>query len=147
MSGVGDSSGVHSDPVHPIEVLLGLYPANAQVTLMSGRYGTSETSNACNRWSDIVVLKHSTVDVVLQDLVSVSDARQCTCDIYNSHPTAMTDSCPHHDTANTKSVDLLHAVSLDIYGRVHPSARNRTNRDSSENKTVLHVARVHPTLH
>ena len=39
-------------------------------------------TNTCNMWSDIVMLKHTTVDVhvrndvMLQDLGSISDARQ-----------------------------------------------------------------------
>ena len=62
------------------DVLLGLNPANKQAKIMSGRRGTAETPNTHNTWSGIIMLKHSTVefhvqnDVMLQDLVSISDA-------------------------------------------------------------------------
>jgi hypothetical protein len=102
------------------------------------------------------MLKHSTVDVhmrndvMLQYLVSISDALRCTCHMHKSRPTTMMDSCPHHDTSATKSVDLLHDVwSITFYStstRARTSARDRRKRDSSENKTVLHLARVHLTL-
>ena len=61
----------------------------------------------------VVWLKHSTIDVhmqndvLLQDLVSMSDARQFTCDMPKSRPTTMMDSCRHHETVHTKTVDLL----------------------------------------
>ncbi|XP_041362133.1 metalloprotease mig-17-like [Gigantopelta aegis] len=42
--------------------------------------------------------------------VSISDVRQCTCHVHESRPTTMMDSCPHHDTATTYTVNLLHAV-------------------------------------
>ena len=56
---------------------------------MSGRCGAAEM------WSGIVMLKHSTVefhvrnDMMLQDLVSVSDTRQYTYHMYNIRPTTM----------------------------------------------------------
>ena len=43
VSGVGHSSVVHVDPVHPIDGLLGFNPANGQAKVMSGRCGTVET--------------------------------------------------------------------------------------------------------
>ena len=63
-------------------------------------------TNTYNMWSGIVMLKHPTTDVhvqndvMLQDFISISDARQCCCHMHNSRPTMM-DSCPHHDTATT----------------------------------------------
>ena len=47
---------------------------------------------------------------MLKDLVSISDARQCTYRMHKSRPTTMLDSCPHHVTAIIKTVDVLHAV-------------------------------------
>ena len=44
-SGVADSSGVRDDPVYPMDVLLGLNPANGQLKI-SGRCGAPEMS-AC----------------------------------------------------------------------------------------------------
>ena len=114
--GGGDSSGVHADPFNPIYVLLGFNPANGQAKVMSGCCGTTENFNTCNVWSGILMLKHSTIDahvrnnVMLQDLVSISDACQYTCHLHKSRPTTMVDSCTHHDTATTKTTDLLHAV-------------------------------------
>ena len=43
VSGVVDSFDAHADPVHPVDVKLGLYPANGQVKVVSGRYGAAET--------------------------------------------------------------------------------------------------------
>ena len=60
-----------------------------------------------NIWSGIVMLKHSNIDVhvqndvVLQDLVSISDAHQCICHMRKSCSTIMMGSCPHHDTVDT----------------------------------------------
>ena len=49
--GVGFLRHIYLDLVYPIDVLLGLNPANRQVKVMSGRCGTAETpSNTCNRW-------------------------------------------------------------------------------------------------
>ena len=76
----GFTSGAHAGPLHPVDVLLILHPANGQVKVISGRVGAAETPNTCNMWSGIAVLKHSTVDVhvrndvMLQDRVSISDA-------------------------------------------------------------------------
>ena len=42
MSGMVDFSGAHADPVHLIDVLLGLNPENGQAKVMSGRCGASE---------------------------------------------------------------------------------------------------------
>ena len=99
-----DSSDVHADPEHPINVLLGFNPANERVKVMFRRWALHKLLiNTCNVWSGIVMLKHSTVDVhvqkdaMLQDLVSISE----------SLPTIMMNSCPHHDTATTKTVDLF----------------------------------------
>ena len=78
VSGVVDFSGVHADPVHPIDVL-SLNPANGQAKLMVWC-----CRNTCSVWSSIIMLKYSTDkvhvrnDVMLQDLVSPSSARQCT---------------------------------------------------------------------
>ena len=41
----GRSSCAH---VHPIDILLGMNPANRQVKVMSERCGTAETPNTCN---------------------------------------------------------------------------------------------------
>ena len=61
--GVVDSNGAHTDPVHPIDVLLGLNLANGQAKVMSGHFGATETPNTCNMWSGIVMLEHSTIDI------------------------------------------------------------------------------------
>ena len=94
VSGVGHSSVVHADPVHPIDVLLGFNPANGQAKVMSGRCGTVESlANTCNMWSGTVMLIHSTVEfhvrngLMLQNLVSICDAHQCTCHMHKSRPT------------------------------------------------------------
>ena len=57
---MGDSSGVH---VNPVDILLGLNPANGQANVISGRRGAVETSNMCDMWSGIVMLEHYTADV------------------------------------------------------------------------------------
>ena len=44
-------------------------------------------------------------DVILQDLISLSNAHQCTCHVHKSCPITMMNSCPHHHTATTKMVD------------------------------------------
>ena len=77
---------------------------------MSGRCGAAETPNTCNMWSGIITVKHSTVgghvrnDVLLQNFVSISDARHyiviCTRAVLT----------PWLIPATTRSVDLLHAV-------------------------------------
>ena len=43
MSGVVDSSDVHTDAVHPIHVLQGLNLVNIQAKLVYGHFGTAET--------------------------------------------------------------------------------------------------------
>ena len=49
LGGVGrDSSGLHADPVHPIDVLLGLNPANCQAKVMSDGCEAAETPNTRN---------------------------------------------------------------------------------------------------
>ena len=110
-----DSSGVHADQVHLLDVLLGFNPANGQPKVMSRRCGDAETPNTCTMCSGNLMLKYSTVDVhvwndvMLQNLLSIFDVRQCTCHMHKCHSTIMIDSCPHDDTATTKTVDV-HAV-------------------------------------
>ena len=105
-------------------------------------------------WSGIVMLKHSTFylhvlnDVILQDLVSMSNARRYTWYMNKNRPTSTTvlppqPSYPHHDTATTTTVDLF-ALSLEhinvplyVLTRVRLWARDRRKPDSFENKTVL----------
>ena len=110
MSRVVESSGVPADPVYPIDVLLGLYPANEQIKVMSGRCGAAEIRKTCAMWFGIVIEKHPTVDVHVRNIVPISKVRQCTRTCTNRRPITMMDSCPHCDTATTKTVDLLHAV-------------------------------------
>ena len=52
---MGDSSVVHTDSVHPIDVLLGFNSAIGQAKVMSERCGAAKTPNMCNRWSGIVM--------------------------------------------------------------------------------------------
>ena len=65
MPGVVDSrSGAHADPAQPMDVLLGLNATNGRAKVMSGRCDATETSNTCNMYNGIVILKPSTVDVM-----------------------------------------------------------------------------------
>ena len=45
VSGVVDSSSAHTDPLHPIDVRMGLNVVNRHVKVVSGRFGAVETSN------------------------------------------------------------------------------------------------------
>ena len=63
---------------------------------------------ALSWWNIPLLMFVHRIDVMLQDLISISDACQCTCHMHNSHPTIRMDSCPDNDT--TKMVDLLQAV-------------------------------------
>ena len=89
----------------------------------------------------------STVDVhvwngmTLQDLVSISDARRCTCHRHRGRPATMMDSCPHHDTDTTNTVDLTHNAPSYLYRQacVHRQV-------TGELKPVLHLAHVHHHL-
>ena len=116
VSGLVDSSGINVDAVHPIDILLCVSLMHGKVKAMSGRCGTAETPTMCNMRSCTVMLKHSTVnvrvrnDAMLQDLISISDVPQCTCNMHRNLPTTVMDSCQDHDTATSKTVDLLHTV-------------------------------------
>ena len=56
-------TSTHTDAVHPIDVPLGLNPANRQAKVMSGRYGVAETPTTCNMVSGTVMLTHSIFDI------------------------------------------------------------------------------------
>ena len=104
----------HTNPVYSTDILLGLNPANMQAKVMS-RGDAAKTANMCNMWSGTVMLKHSTVDIHVQndlmllDRVSVSDACKC---IYHMHKGCPTWISAHSMTLppTTKTVDLLHTV-------------------------------------
>ena len=105
---------------------------------MSVCCGTAETPNTCIMWSGIM-LKHSILDVHVQNglMLQVSDVCHCICHIHKSHPCTMMNSCPHHDTATTKMVDLLHTVRSVTFSVMYVRACVHQPRklDSSENKT------------
>ena len=69
-----DSSGVHADSVYPLDVLLGLNPANGQARLTSGRRSAAETPITCTRWCDTVIMKRSIVHVHMRNYV-ISDGQ------------------------------------------------------------------------
>ena len=77
----GGFPGVHADPVHSMDVLFSLNPANEQAKALQ-----KLSTNTCKIWSGVVMLKHA-VDVhvrnatMLLDLVSIPD----TCHIHKSH--------------------------------------------------------------
>ena len=58
VSWVVDSSSENANPVHPIDVLLGLNPANGQAKVISCRCDDEETPNTCHVWSSIALLKN-----------------------------------------------------------------------------------------
>ena len=66
--------------------------------------------DTCKIWYGSIMLKQSIVEVrvwnhvMLQDVVSISDARHCTCHMNKSRPTTRMDSCPHHDTDTTMTL-------------------------------------------
>ena len=61
---------------------------------------------------------HMRNDVMLQNIVLISDTRQSTCYMQKSRRTTMINSCPYHDNATTQTVDLLlHNVPLNVYNR------------------------------
>ena len=136
VSGVVDFSGALTDAVHPIDVPLGFNLVNGQAKVKSGCCDATETP---------VMLKHSTVDAV-----SIFDACKSICHMHKNHPTTMMNSCPHHDTATTKLVDLLHTVwsitFLSMSIDTCPSECDTRKQDSSENKKVLHLYWYHSKI-
>ena len=114
------------------------------------------------------MLKHSTVEIIVQDLVSIPVASQCTCHMYKSRSTTMVDSMtvppPKWSTCCSER-----NVPFDVYRHVsvhqYVTGENETHlkrpppgscRDSSETsstwlvsrliRNVLHLARVETHL-
>ena len=111
-------------------------------------------TNMWNMWSSIVMLNNSSVEfhminnVILQDLVSMSDARSCICYNHKSRPTITMN--PTHTWHCHHQNDWLAARSLEYNV---PLIRQRcVHQHVTGNKRLIweqnspHLARVHPTL-
>ena len=82
VSGVLNSLGVHTDPVLPINILLGFNQANRQAKVMSACWGAAETPNTCNMFyltthSTHFIYGYMASDIWLRTILIVRKETRC----------------------------------------------------------------------